>query len=175
MAHMSPGDLATWLTAIGTCLAAVATLGAVLVALYTARNADRRAERAERRAQAELLTGWISNVEVEGLRIQVELRNASAQCFYHVIASLISLTGAFRDTALGDSSTKYRTHVLVLPPGSKTVFLLSGGGGMSLRFGVELAFQDAAGRNWLRRGDGHLSEVQQEPIALYGIGRPYDF
>ncbi len=46
---------------------------------------------------------------------------------------------------------------------------------MSLRFGVELAFQDAAGRNWLRRGDGHLSEVQQEPIALYGIGRPYDF
>ena len=168
MTHMGLGDLATW-------AAAVATFCAVAVALYTARNADRRAERSERRAQAELLTGWISAIESESVSIQVEVRNASAQCFYHVIVSLISLTGAFRDTALGDPSTKYRTHILVLPPGHKSVFLGSGGGGMGLRFGVELAFQDAAGRNWLRRGDGRLTEVQQDPIALYGIARPYDF
>lgn len=51
-----------------------------------------------RRAHAELVTAWITSGEIEGQMIEVELRNASAQCAYQVVVSLISLTGAFRDT-----------------------------------------------------------------------------
>lgn len=47
-----------------------------------------------------------------------------------------------------------------------------GGRGMYLRFGVELAFRDAAGRYWLRRGDGRLEQTEKSPLALYDIDPP---
>jgi hypothetical protein len=43
---------------------------------------------------------------------------------------------------------------------------------MNLRFSVELAFQDAGGRNWLRRGKGVLEQVEADPLALYAIPEP---
>jgi hypothetical protein len=43
---------------------------------------------------------------------------------------------------------------------------------MHIRFGVELAFQDAAGAFWLRQGNGVLKRIEQHPLALYGIPRP---
>jgi hypothetical protein len=101
------------------------------------------------------------------------LQNGSNQLVYQLIASLISTQGAFRETAVGDPRLfEFRSFVGLLPPGEKKTRIEFSGHGMGLRFGVELAFQDAGGRYWLRRGDGALQEVDQPPIGLYGIDPP---
>jgi hypothetical protein len=48
----------------------------------------------------------------------------------------------------------------------------TGGGGMHKRFGIELAFKDAAGQLWVRQGDGTLKQVKKHPLDLYNISRP---
>jgi hypothetical protein len=59
-----------------------------------------------------------------------------------------------------------------VPPGEITTRIDNSGGGMHRRFWIELAFQDAAGRFWIRRGNGTLERVDKHPIDLYSIGRP---
>lgn len=104
-----------------------------------------------------------------GLRLQ----NGSNQLVYQLIASLISTQGAFRETAVGDPRLfEFRSFVGIIPPGETKTRIEFSGHGMMKRFGIELAFQDVGGHYWLRRGDGALQEVDQPPLALYGINPP---
>jgi hypothetical protein len=89
-----------------------------------------------------------------------------------MIASLVSLQGAFRATAIDDTRDKFRTFVGLVPPGRIEDRIPFAGWGMHLRFGVELAFQDASGRNWLRQGTGNLVEAECEPVELYDVALP---
>jgi hypothetical protein len=43
---------------------------------------------------------------------------------------------------------------------------------MHFRASIELAFRDATGNYWRRRGNGILQEVDQLPDKLYGLSRP---
>jgi pyrimidine deaminase RibD-like protein len=131
----------------------------------------------ERRRQAEQVSGWVDRYtgpEVPGKMFEgIVLRNGSDALVYYVIVSLVSYQGAFRNTAVGDKREfEFRAFIGRLPPGITKTHIESGGGGMHLRLAVELAFQDTAGRYWLRTGDGKLEEVQQHPLELYGIGPP---
>lgn len=162
-----------WITAVGTVGAAVGTVAAVVTSLhFSARDGRLRAER-ERSRQAEHVTAWIDGWD--NTKFLIQLRNSSEQPVYWLIVSLVSVQGAFRRTAVGDSRTdaaQFRRLVGLVPPGSTTTTLGNKGGGMNLQFGLEVAFQDAAGRCWLREGEGTLKEVDAPPLRLYDIAEP---
>ena len=143
----------------------------------------RRRAREARRRQAEFVTAWLVRSESQGAAegqgyAGPIVQNASQQLVYQVIANLVSVQGAFRETAVGDTredADKYRAYVGQVPPGQLKTRIPGVDYGMFIRFGVELAFQDAAGRYWLRRGDGRLREVRKSPLELYGISPPVDW
>lgn len=163
---MCPSDIPIWLTAIGTC-------GAVIVSLWLAGRQERRHDRIERRKQAELVTAWLGKEESfpDGLFQNIVIQNSSEQCVYRLVASLVSIQGAFRQSAVG-SDGRFQRAVGQIPPGAYPTKVKSAGHGMNLRLGIEIAFADAAGVNWLRRGDGRLEEVTKDPVALYELRLP---
>jgi hypothetical protein len=168
------GDVPTWFTAVGTC-------GAVIVSLWIARRDAVHREKREQRQQAELITAWLGEeapADNHQLRQAIVIQNSSHQSVYMLIASLVSLQGAFRDTAVPSPRPKKRgridwqAHVGQVPPGQHETSIRSGGRGMNLKLGVELAFRDAAGTCWLRRGDGRLEQVKYDPATLYNLDLP---
>ena len=163
-------ELPIWLTAFGTC-------GAVIVSLILSRQEAIRRERHERRQQAELVTAWLGNEPAVG-RQDVIIQNASSQSVYQLIASLVGIQGAVRKTAVPTSRSQrgqvvqFQTPVGQVPPGQYMTTVASGGHDMMKRFGIELAFQDAAGVRWLRHGDGRLEEIADDPATLYNLMLP---
>jgi hypothetical protein len=166
-------ELTDWLTAIGTC-------GAVVTSLFLAGKDSRAKRKEDERRQAEQVTAWFVPYEGEqdspnklydGLRI----KNASNQIVYDLVAQVVSIQGSFRKTAIGDTeerNTEFGANVGQIPPGDYFTRINNGGGGMHRRFWIELAFQDAAGRFWVREGTGLLRRVKKHPIDLYNIGQP---
>ncbi len=168
VAKINWGDLPTWVAAVGT-------VGAVIVALVLSGREGRRQIRAQRRHQAELVTGWLSgnsrsSSETQQMLRRVDLQNASSQLVYHVIISLVITRGA--GTIQREYGTEYRTFLGELPPGKRSTEIEHGDGGMMMRFGIELAFRDAAGRSWLRDADGLLKEIPNDPAVYYGLSEP---
>jgi hypothetical protein len=169
-------DIATWLSAVGTC-------GAVVVSLRLARQDTVRRERRDRRRQAEFVTAWLGEEVNAGTELHqtVVIQNSSPQSVYLLIASLVSVQGAFRRTAVPATraekagSIRWQTPVGQVPPGQYETTIRSAGHGMHLKLGVELAFRDASGVHWLRSADGVLKEVEDDPVALYNLMRPIDW
>jgi hypothetical protein len=152
---------------------AIGTVGAVTRSLYFALREGRHRRKREHRQQAEQVTAWIDGSDAN--TIQVQLRNSSDQPAYELIISLVAVQGAFRKTAVDDQRTdapQLRRLVGLVPPGETITTLTNRGGGMHLQLGLEVAFQDAAGRFWLREGQGTLRQVDESPLQLYDIPQP---
>jgi hypothetical protein len=99
------------------------------------------------------------------------MHNASNQLIYDVVAEV--LLG--RKTAVNDTEERnIESGAMVgsVPPGGFTARIDTGGGALGRRHMIELAFQDAAGRYWLRRGNGKLERVKKHPLDLFNIPRP---
>jgi hypothetical protein len=173
-------DPTEWLSAIGEIGGALATTAAVVTALWLAGKQERENRRRQDREQAEKITAWYvpfyGPQPIPGrLFTGIKIRNASDQLVYDLVAQVVGLQGSFRKTAVGD--TAERNHevgatVGNVPPGEVESRIDGSGGGMHRRFGIEIAFQDAAGRFWLRRGNGILEQVDQHPADLYNLIRP---
>jgi hypothetical protein len=183
--------------AVGVITGVIAIYGAVLstVNSVSQRRRDQRQlrqdqlgmEEAQRR-QADQVTGWL--VADEGpqernrLFYGLMLQNVSNQPVRQLVATVVGTQGSFRRTAVayvedhsemaaaGIPSRHYRLFVGLLPPGETKTRIEQPGQGMHQRYGIELAFQDAAGRYWLRQGDGALKQVDKPPLDLYGINPP---
>jgi hypothetical protein len=154
--------------------AALGTVGAVVVALGLAR-ADFVSRRKEReRAQAERISGWMDfvgdNVLAEnGLpAVKLMLVNASNQLVYNLIASIVTAHGGSHP----GSTLQFRTYVGRLPPGKSEYSIDHPGHGMSIRFSIELAFDDSGGRTWVRHGRGKLEQIKTDPLSYYDISPP---
>jgi hypothetical protein len=166
---VSRGNVATWVAAVGTVSAAV-------VALWLARADSVARTRAERRRQAETVTGSISDqyTLVEGQNrfvAPVTIYNGSSQLVYRVIISLVK-----DPRGQGESDPQpgfdWRVFLGELPPGRTVVSVDHPGGGMHFRAAIELAFQDAAGRSWVRKASSRLNEVRQDPASFYELPEP---
>ena len=130
----------------------MAVYGAVLstVTFRAQRAPDRLARREARGGQAEQIVAWL--VQSDGPQeppyrqyLGLMLQNRSSQPIYYLIASIVSLAGSGRRTAVGDPrSREFRTFVGHLPPGETQTRIEFPGREMHHRFGVELAFQDSA-------------------------------
>jgi hypothetical protein len=159
----------------------VAIYGAVLstVNLVAQRARDRVTATQAQKKQAEQVTAWLDRYdgpeEPDKLFYGLVVQNTSDQLVHDAIASIVKLTDINpADTRVGDTREprQFRTFVGALRPGQTKTRIENPGQGMHIRFGVELAFQDAAGAFWLRQGNGVLKRIEQHPLALYGIPRP---
>ena len=166
------GDVATWVTGI-------ATIALFIVAFYQIRNERMARQRADnerlinvRRGQAEHIATWIvtSSFDDIGQFLWVAVRNQSLQPVYHLIAQGIVLNDD--GTPRYDPRLEEQTRIAVVPPGEGYVAVHLDYGGMHRRPGIEIAFQDAAGRNWLRKTTGELLEINDSPVAYYGVPQP---
>lgn len=132
------------------------------------------------RRQAEQITAWLEPYngdqgDLNRIYAGLRLKNASNQLVYDVIAEMVGLQGAMRDTAVGDTESRnieFGARIGNLPPGETVFRINAGGNGMYIRFGIEIAFKDAAGRCWLRLGSGTLKRVYKHPVELYGLSKP---
>jgi hypothetical protein len=183
---MQLGDLATWASAAATFLAVVA-------ALWLARRDDRRRHGEDRRRQAEAISGWIASLQMvsaDGTQrlLPIEIQNASDRLAYRVVVSLVrdprSLKGEKpRDDDLprrpqsDDVGEAYRFRAFVgeLPPGRTSVTIEYPGGGMHIRWALELCFRDSAGRSWLRTSAGSVIEIKEDPLAHYKLWEPAEW
>jgi hypothetical protein len=169
------GDYPAWLAAIGTIVA-------VVVALGLAGRESRQRRHEDERRQAELITAWLETVgdmTTAGLVMPVvAIVNGSQQLAYRVIASLVPVRGAitedFREVS-GAGAWEFRVFKGELPLGRTNLEIKQPGGGMHIRFAVELAFRDAAGRSWVRTTQGELKRIRSEPADHYGIHEPIDW
>jgi hypothetical protein len=170
-------------------IGSIATLGAVVVALW-AIVVDRRARSAgERMEQARQISAWISRFEISmppnesgdgqtGFTI-ADLLNSSDQPVYRLIAWLVTYPGGM---ATGEEAARRRGESEeqlaaygVVPPGMYELELPEFVFGMLNKPAVEISFTDAAGRHWIRRQDGRLVEMKRPPVEHYGLLEPLDW
>jgi len=153
---------------------AVGTVGAVIAAMWIAGADARRRYKEAQRKQAKCVSAWMEELPnatavLEGSMYKtLVLRNSSDQLVYNLIASVVN---AQTEVHVGENQ-KYRTYVGLLPPGRTEYKIEYPGDGMHKRFAVELAFEDAGGRAWLRQGRGSLRCIKKSPLAFYGIDPP---
>lgn len=137
-------------------------------------------ERTEGR-QAERVSAWFEEGPDRG-RPQsnnfvwqyVVLRNASESPVYNVVVTCVGLQGAGPLPKGEDNRGAYpcRCFVAALPPGLWGVWLPTYGQGMSVVLAPEVAFRDAHGVSWVRRGNGTLERITSDPVTFYGVGLP---
>lgn len=172
--HVRLGDLAGWVTAVGT-------VGS-LAALTVARIRDRAEARDQhRRAQAQLISGWYGGTERRTREIapdqappsKMYVLNRSDAPVYRVVVTLAFLSGTPPKTGeewvRQAGSMPFGKAFGSVPPGKYRIDVDSGWAASGARPGVEVAFTDAAGRNWIRRADGRLNEIAQEAMTHYGV------
>jgi hypothetical protein len=129
------------------------------------------------RQQAEHVTAWFVPLPEQYKEhypetcVGLYVHNASNQMVYDVVAEVVIA----RKTAVGDTEERnieFGATVGNVPPGGFTGHIDTGGGFLGRRHTIELAFQDADGRYWLRRGNGKLARVRKHPLDLFNIPRP---
>jgi hypothetical protein len=190
MFDLAPGDLATWVAAVGT----VGTLGAALwqIGSERARRTEQETQaRAERhREQARLVAGWVGRPErakpgaPEDGRTPIYIVNGSTEPVYNVLITHVAVQGTAPHTGeewrerneKGHGPPIPMTTLSILPPGRWRVWIRGTGwaGGLGGRPGAEVAFTDRAGTHWVRRATGALVELAKPPFQHFSIWGPYD-
>lgn len=164
-----------------TGISGVASVAAVIVALWQVRQEKRTRAEALRRSQAGRVSCWFEGGPEKSRPLDnryvwqyVVLQNESESPVYDVIVTCVGAQGAGPIVRGEESAGDYpcRSLVGVLPPGEWGVWLPTFGKGMSAVLGSEIAFRDARGVSWVRRGNGMLEEIQVDPVGLYGVDLP---
>ncbi len=173
---MSSGDLATWVGSLSIALTLVVTAWAV-----TLEAISRRHERL--RGQAQSVAAWYGGGDGDGDRLSVA--NSSSLPIYEVLVSLVFVQGAGPTTieewvkfAESDSQGRpleFGSAFTAIGPGEWSVRIPPSPGAMAVRPSCEIGFTDAAGRHWIRRGNGELQTIGRNAIDYYGLARPVDF
>lgn len=163
------------LTKIFGDFATIGAWGTAVVGLLQIRN-ERHLRRAnDRLRQASKISGWL--IDASSVPAVASLNNASDTPVFAAVVSMIALQGKVPSSCPEAvvSPRPFRTYLSVLPPGCFQVNLPSSGRAPGIQFELELGFTDAAGRFWIRRGNGALGEIPTSPIAYYRIPHPIDW
>jgi hypothetical protein len=172
--HWQLGDLATWFGSVGV----VGTLAAALFQIRTERlrrhEAEEREQQRSRRQQAERVAGWPGGRASGPHLTPLVLLNRSDQPVYEVVVTLVMVQGGGPRRSEDVVPSEFRRTLAILPPGRWAVEVAGGWAGMSRRPGVEVAFTDRAGVQWIRRAMGALDEIRKAPIDYYGLSRPQE-
>jgi hypothetical protein len=171
-------DWLDYVQKLGPAMGAVASTAAAVIALVVAFRGAKKV----RSEQAEQITAWFTGAEmrVRGVGdgkeyVDVEINNASNQVVYDLIAQVVVGRPPFHGVARPGAkhlNAEYGSRLGAIPPGRRTVSLRYPGAGMHKRLGIELAFQDAAGKFWFRAAQGTLKPIKESPADFYGLDHP---
>jgi hypothetical protein len=141
------GDAPSWFAAIGT----VGAFG-VSIFLFARSQIDRRL------GQARLITAWQKQINVRAKPypiITYVVRNDSQEPAFNVVMGAMC---GVRGT--------YVRHIGVIGPGEfKELRIFLAGSPRAEQYAPDLAFVDAAGRQWLRNSRGKLMGASQLVVA----------
>jgi hypothetical protein len=168
--------LETMAIIISICSVAVAFLS-LGISGWTAYRTWRR----DYREQAEQVTAWRIYVEKSFYESEDEqfdelkISNQSKLMIYDLIAQVVAVGGTdHMKTPLDEPDLEQRhafgAFVGNVPPGEKTSRIRNRGVSHGSRYAIEIAFRDASGRNWVRRGNGTLEEIKKSPVDFYEYG-----
>lgn len=187
------GDVATWVAGIAT--AGTLFFGMFQWARLRAQSLkDQREMFAEqRRAQARRVYAWLDGARGPGI---VRVGNGSDEPVYGVVVHMVHMDGhkpgsgeeterniadtlaqlrnihpALAEGAARPVPSQFRAVVQTLPQGTYYLNLQV----QQDNPGVEISFTDAAGRYWVRRVTGELTERKEDALDHYGIEAPVDY
>jgi len=135
---------------------------------------QREKREGEKRRQAAGVSTWLSNKSGDG-RYQppyqiIVLNNNSDAPIYNVV---ITIVDARNKNAKGEQTPEeFRRVVDASPPGQAFCIAPVGYNGMGFHPSVEIAFSDANGNHWVRRGNGLLEDLPEEPFIHYTVSQP---
>ena len=147
-------DWAAWFCAIRT-------VGTLAVAVWQLFSGVRKDSSDRRRHQAKQFTAWVD--EARDLQI---LSNTSGKPIYDAVLTFVIKDRDARESAV-NADPDFRHACRTLPPGDWQFPFPGGWGEAGAHPGVELAFRDTAGHNWLRTSRGELKELDVSPIEYY--------
>lgn len=163
------------LSKLFTDFAAIGAWGTAVVGLLQIRNERHLRRTAARVHQASKISGWL--IDAGSVPAKGSLNNASDTPVFEVVVSLMAVQG--RTLASRQNMPllprPFRAYLSVLPPGCFLITLPSSGRAPGIQFELEVAFTDAVGHFWARRGNGALEELPVTPIELYRIPSPIDW
>jgi hypothetical protein len=152
------------------------------------KRAEERTQQAEEEAraaiegrlsQARRISAWLAG----GREGSATLLNSSEEPVYRVVIWIVDIQGAGPET--GEAITEgeldegedglWPAVIALLPPGTYRSTVSNFHGGMGERPGVEIAFTDATGLSWIRRSDGRLEEINEDPVVYYKVDEPLSF
>jgi hypothetical protein len=184
---MQPGDIATWIGAIGTLIGSLVTAGTLIVAFYqihVERKARKAADEQElfrvTRNQAENVSTWVDH-EVAGgsdgnSLAAIAVLNQSTDPIYQVIVSMTAFdymkAKVVPDEGVLDVPIECRGFVSVVPPGKVFVMVDGNFHGMFFHPAAEIAFMDKSNHYWVRKASGKLLSFMESPVDYYNLARP---
>lgn len=146
-----------------------------LIWLVIERNQLQKEKReATKRKQAAGVSTWLSSrtfgTKVHYKRQVVILNNNSDSPIYNLVVSIVDARNT--DAKGEENPEEFRRAIDASPPGQVFCFAPEGYSGMGFRAGVELAFSDANGNHWVRRSNGKLESLTENPFNHYKISQP---
>lgn len=125
----------------------------------------------EKRKQAAGASAWLTKKTFSHASHQIIiLNNNSDSPIYSVVVSIVD---ARDQDAKGEvTPEEFRRIVDAVPPGQTYCFAPTGYGGMGFHPSIEIAFSDTNGIHWVRRGNGRLEELMDEPFIHYKVSQP---
>jgi len=127
-----------------------------------------------RRKQASGASAWLTR-RTFGVRAHYSLpiiiiNNNSDAPIYRLVVSIVDARD--KDARGEATSTTFQLVIDAAPPGQVYCMAPEGSSGAGLHPYVEIAFTDTNGVPWVRRGNGKLEELKEEPFVLYKIDLP---
>lgn len=167
--------LREWLVLVAAVIAGVAGWQQIADERDARKDAEDDALLTERRAQANEIAAWIGPRSPRSDDTSVVLSNHSHQPVYQAVVSRVTIqaSGAYTGRQIPESLTYQEQKTLsIIPPGRSRIYFGPGFGGMSKSPGIEIAFRDQAGHNWVRYASGVLNEIHLSPTHFYGLAIP---
>ena len=174
VAYQSPTIRLDHFASLATLLGSFVT-AATLVWLVLERDQLQKEKReAEKRKQAAGVSVWLSSRSPSGRANRTSrtiiLNNNSDSPIYNLVVSIVDARN--KDAKGEDTPEELRRILDASPPGQAYCVAPEGYMGMGFHPSVEIAFSDADGNHWVRRGNGRLQELTEDPFTHYEVPQP---
>lgn len=159
---------------LASILGSLATAATLIWLVIERDQLQKEKLQTEKRKQAANTSAWLS-YKTFGSKIHYKkqiiiFNNSSESPIYNVVASIVDARN--KDAKGKETPEEFRQVIATCPPGQAYCFAPEGYNGVGFHPGVEIAFSDTDGSHWIRRGDGLLENLDEEPFVHYRIPQP---
>lgn len=175
-AYDSPSVRLDHFASLATVLGSLATATTLIWLVIERNQLQKEKWEDEKRKQANGVSAWLSKKVFHSGHLTkpiIILNNNSDSPIYNVV---ISIVDAQNKNSMGEeTSEELRQTIDASPLGQRYCFAPKGYNGMNFHPGIEIAFSDANGVHWVRRGNGRLEILTDNPFAHYKVPQPVTY